>query len=87
MFHCDPEVLSDKVHKFVVFSDNERIPYSTVLKLWQNDEDFRTFFISLLEKSPFSAFFWETPAITKDNIDRPFEFVLIDSPFFSAFTS
>ncbi|WP_339732064.1 hypothetical protein [uncultured Gimesia sp.] len=34
----------------------------------------------MLADSPFSAFRWETPPISTATVNRPFEFVLIDSP-------
>jgi len=51
-----------------------------VLRLWRQDAEFRTFFIELLKNSPYTAFRWETPPITKANSDQPFEFVMLDSP-------
>ncbi len=56
------------------------LTYSSVLDLWEQDVAFRSFFNARLAESPFSAFRWETPAVTAATVDRPFEFVLIDSP-------
>src|SRR5439155_23730819 len=47
---------------------------------WQTDSEFRSFFVGVLAGSPFSAFRWETPPITTASANRPFEFVLVDSP-------
>jgi len=60
--------------------DSVPVTYADVLSRWQNEEDFRSFFIRLLSDSPFSAFRWETPPITTATASRPFEFVLLDSP-------
>lgn len=60
--------------------DGQPVGYAEVLRRWQNDPVFRAFFITLLTDSPFSAFRWETPPITAASADRPFEFVLLDSP-------
>ncbi|TDJ68595.1 MAG: hypothetical protein E2O35_02605 [Proteobacteria bacterium] len=54
--------------------------YAQVLGRWQNDADFRAFFIRLLADSPFPAFRWETPPITTATVNRAFEFVVLDSP-------
>jgi hypothetical protein len=51
-----------------------------VLEHWQEDEEFRSFFLSLLEGAPFSSYRWETPPITAATAGREFEFVLLDSP-------
>ncbi|MFL5329099.1 MAG: DUF6940 family protein [Gemmataceae bacterium] len=56
------------------------VSYAEVLRLWQDDADFRSVFMGLLADSPFRAFRWETPPITVATANRPFEFVLIDSP-------
>ncbi len=41
---------------------------------------FRSMFLALLASVPFSAFRWETPPLTAASADRPFEFVVLDSP-------
>ena len=33
---------------------------------------------------PFSGFRWETPAVSRSTVDRPFEFVLLNTPSFSS---
>ena len=71
---------SQRTHKFTLLLHNKQLTYSEVLELWQGDQDFRTFFIALLSSAKFSAYFWETPPITRSTVTRKFEFVLIDSP-------
>ena len=44
------------------------------------DPVFRQDFVRILRNCPFSAFRWETPPVTRDTLDRPFEFVLLDAP-------
>jgi len=56
------------------------VSFSEVLHLWQNDADYRSFFIELLVNVPFSAYRWETPPVTATTAHCPFEFVLLDSP-------
>src|SRR5579871_3688340 len=60
--------------------DAAPVSYSEVLCAWQEDAEFRALFIALLADAPFAAFRWETPAITQATANRPFEFVLLDSP-------
>ncbi|GJM41756.1 MAG: hypothetical protein DHS20C20_20380 [Ardenticatenaceae bacterium] len=69
-----------RIHHYTLL-DGER-PFSTaqILQKWQSDEDFRSFFISLLAAAPFDAYFWETPPITKSLLERPFEFVIVNAP-------
>ena len=62
--------------------DGASLTYAAVLDLWRTDEHFRGFFNGLLAESPFSGYRWETPPISTSTLDRPFEFVLINSPVF-----
>lgn len=71
---------ADRIQKVSILSRANLILYSEVIQLWQHSEAFRAFFISLLADAPFSAFFWETPALTKATVNQVFEFVLVDSP-------
>src|SRR4051794_7402889 len=60
--------------------DSYPVSYAEVLRRWQNDAEFRSFFIGLLADSAFTAFSWETPPVTSATATRPFEFVLLNSP-------
>jgi hypothetical protein len=60
--------------------DSSPVSYAEVLRRWQQDAEFRSWFLALLADSPFDAFRWETPPITTATSNRPFEFVLLDSP-------
>lgn len=81
MHDATHEILCDgRVHKYTVTHNGEALPYSDALSLWQRDEAFRSFFVSLLFDSPFYAYRWETPPITNDTAHRQFEFVLLNSP-------
>jgi hypothetical protein len=55
------------------------LPAREVIGLWRDDESFRQFYCELLAASSFPAFFWETPPLTRQTIERPFEFVLVGS--------
>lgn len=54
--------------------------FADVLDAWQDDAAFRTAFNRRLAEAPYAAFRWETPPVTDATADRPFEFVLLDSP-------
>ena len=74
------QLSNGRVIKIAIDAGSSPVSYADVLHLWQNDADFRTFFINLLVDSPFTAFRWETPPITTATANQPFEFVLLDSP-------
>ena len=85
MFETANEIIEpDRVTRYRISSAGTILSYLTVLELWQFNEGFRDHFTSLLNDSPFSGYRWETPAITETTIDRPFEFVLINTPGFAA---
>ncbi|MCA9072228.1 MAG: hypothetical protein KDA84_25050 [Planctomycetaceae bacterium] len=76
-------LLENRVVRYRLFDDSAEISYADVLQLWQRDEEFRDMFTSLLANSPFEGFRWETPALTMETANRPFEFVLINAPTFA----
>ena len=73
-------IKSDSTHQISIFKGDKRVTYWEVIQLWQQDVSFRDFFVSLLADTSMSAYFWETPPVTKATVERAFEFVLIDSP-------
>ncbi|NET03501.1 MAG: hypothetical protein F6K16_01925 [Symploca sp. SIO2B6] len=56
------------------------LQWGEVIKLWQQDNEFRELFTTVLAKIPYPAFFWETPPITQNTLEQKFEFVAINSP-------
>ncbi len=80
MLDSRQDVESAGVHRYTPLRDGAPIAFREVLSLWHDDDEFRSFCISLLADSPFRAFRWETPPITRDTAKRDFEFVLIDAP-------
>ena len=67
------------VQKLAILLEGERLLYSEVVGLWQRDAAFCEFFSWLLSEAPFAAYFFETPPVTSETADRPFEFVLVGS--------
>ena len=81
MFQYKLDILNDgRVHKISITHNAAPLCYADTLDLWQHDESFRSFFISILTEVPFSAYCWETPPVTLNTLNRTFEFVLLDSP-------
>jgi hypothetical protein len=69
-----------RVIRIAIDLDGTAVSYAEVLRRWQIDAGFRSFFLRVLADSPFSAFRWETPPIAAASANRPFEFVFLDSP-------
>ena len=74
----------NKVVKQSITCDGSQVTYGSALRLWASDAEFREFFINLLANSDFAAFRWETPPITSNSIQRPFEFVVVNSLEFNS---
>lgn len=80
----EAKTFNDSKHltRYELAHDGAAISRIDVIRHWSNDQSFRAFFTQLLSYSSFRAFRWETPAVTRENMSRPFEFVLIDTPGF-----
>ena len=73
----------DQVVKYYFRTGGDIISYACVLDLWRDSRDFRSYFSKILADSPFAAYRWETPPITLSTLNLSFEFVLLDTPWFS----
>lgn len=68
------------VQKINVSSNGTPLPFGHALRLLDQDSSFREFLTRLLAGSTHTAFRWETPPISLNNLGRPFEFVLSNDP-------
>lgn len=66
--------------KYILSKENEQLQYSDFVNLLQQDKTFRSFFLNILSDIPFHAYQWETPPVTLDSLDQPFEFVVSNNP-------
>lgn len=66
--------------RFSVDLDSRQATFEEVVRGWQSDAGFCSFFNSLLSEAPYTAFRWETPLVTGATLSQPFEFVLLDNP-------
>lgn len=71
---------SNDIIQASIHTANSKLSFGEVLDLWQSDINFQKLFEDYLANTPFSAFRWETPAISTANIKQDFEFVLLNSP-------
>jgi len=72
--------LNGRAIKLTIHDATAPLPFAEVLRLWRDDEAFRSFFIAQLSAVPFVAYRWETPPLTITNIHRDFECVVLESP-------
>jgi hypothetical protein len=74
------ELASVRGLRFKLTQDSRHATFAEVIHAWQRDAAFRIWFSDLLANAPYSAFRWESPAVTADSLSQCFEFVLLDSP-------
>jgi len=72
-------ITAGKVQKITLWENEEQLTFEQFIQFLQKEDAFRNFFITLLKAAPYEAYFWETPPVWTDNINRPFEFVFVDS--------
>ena len=62
------------------------LSFSAAIELLHINQAFRTFLVSVLTDCPFKGYFWEAPPVSRDTLDRPFEFVQLDGPVLCSLT-
>lgn len=72
--------LDSTAQKVVFHEHGAPVSMRQTYELFLSNASFRETFIEQLSAVPFSAYFWETPPITTDTLDRPFEYVITNAP-------
>ncbi len=65
---------------FTVQRDDHPATFTEVLHVLRTDTEFRSWLNTILAEVPFTAFRWETPAVTSTTTGQVFEFVVLDAP-------
>jgi len=73
------ELEKNRILKYTIFENEKQLSFSELIQLWITVASFRSYYSSLLKDCPFTAFFWENPSSTKDELEQPYEFVLVKS--------
>lgn len=76
MWRWQSSEVADGVMRYEV-SAADPLTVGEVLDLLASNAGFRLFLTEVLKESSFSAFRWETPAVTTATLQQPFEFVLV----------
>jgi hypothetical protein len=83
LFEAVTETLDHGAAKARVRWNGAAVSTRSALELCRDDEPFRAQLIAELARSPFAAYFWETPAVTASTLEQPFEFVLTEARGFA----
>lgn len=81
MYSFSKHILGADTHHYTYQRDKSDLTYGDVLHQWQHDAEFRSFHIQTMQSISFLAYRWETPPISTQTHNRPFEFVVIDAPY------
>ena len=80
MWEAKVDTLSQECVRVRTLVGGRPLSYAETVELWTGDASFRAWFSHLLINASFEAYCWETPPVVRSNIDREFEFVLVDVP-------
>lgn len=88
MFNVISDILQpERITRYRISRQGSELTYADVIDLWQTDALFQDAFSAALAESSFDGFRWETPSLTTENADRPFEFVLVNAVGFASRTT
>ena len=76
---------AERARRYVLAREGQAVTYGETMAAWRGDAPCRELFTRLLADVPFPAFYFETPPVDAATLDRPFEFVVIDSPLLAGF--
>jgi hypothetical protein len=77
MWTAHAQRLDAETIKVTVTENARPLTRREVIAHWSENSDFRAWFTKAISDTPFDAYFWETPALTKGTLDFPFECVLV----------
>lgn len=80
MWSADTKQLDPRTRKSIVRWNGALLTARKAYELCISSVQFRQAFIEDLCSAPFAAYFWETPPLTTDTTERPFEYVITDAP-------
>ena len=75
--------ISDLIWHFTYYdtaNPDTPLTFRQVVENWITNTAFCGFHNQVLSNVPFKAYKWETPVVDVDRFDRPFEFVVLNSP-------
>jgi hypothetical protein len=73
-----------RVQRLQLRQGTTRLTWADVVDALATDAGFCDFFNRLLANAPYTAYFWETPPVTRHSAGQAFECVLVDSPALAA---
>lgn len=81
MYRFSKQVIegSNGLH-YRLYRKDQQLRYAGFLTSLKEQKAFRSFFIELLQEIPFHTYQWETPPVSSNTKEQPFEFVVTNNP-------
>ncbi|MEO0877038.1 MAG: hypothetical protein AAFY48_20775, partial [Bacteroidota bacterium] len=79
-FRYQVQQLAPNCYQYQIYQNDALLTFNELAHLWRSSSDFALWYSDLLSNAPFDAFFWEHPPLRANTLDRPYEFVLVESP-------
>ena len=80
MWKYHAEKIGDtNVTRYTITKEEKAASFQEVIDGWRSSSEFRNFFTGLLRNSLYEGFFWEVKPVTTANLQKEFEFVLVNS--------
>lgn len=79
MWNFNTETISEDISKYKITFQGATINKASFIQYLKSSTGFIQFLNSILENSPYAAFFWEVHPFTKHSMEQDFEFVLVNS--------
>lgn len=84
MFQYHEKVVAQGIIQFQIKQNDTLLTFLQVIDLWKNNATFRSFYNNILREVPFVGFFWEHKAVNSQNINQPYEFVVVKTEAFNS---
>lgn len=81
-FQYIEKVLSKDTFCFRIKENGGFITFKRLLDLWEESPEFCKFYNNILKEVPFISFFWENRPVSKDCLDKVYEFVIVKTDAF-----
>ncbi len=79
MFNYKVKSLKEGKQEYHLYWEEKPVTFQQWIRYMKSSAPFRRMFNKLLKSSPYPAFYWEVPPMTKDRVQQNFMFVIVPS--------
>ena len=70
---------NNQVIQYKIYENDQILSYGQVIDYWIGNANFRNFYTSILNESPFKSYYWENPSLINSELYKSYEFTLTKS--------